>query len=136
MKLVIDANILFAALIKNAETREVLLSGKHELYSPDFLQYEIQKYVGVLVQKTGLSEEEVRSLIDEIITAANITFITFEAAAACYDSATKISPDKEDIPYFALALLLKCDIWSNDKKLKEQDVVNIYATHDILHKAS
>lgn len=33
--------------------------------------------------------------------------------------------------YFALALKLKCPIWSNDKKLKEQNIITIYHTHEL-----
>ena len=34
--------------------------------------------------------------------------------------------------YFALALKLNCGIWSNDKKLKNQDKVKVYSTEDLL----
>ncbi|MEK6928390.1 MAG: hypothetical protein AABW65_00335 [Nanoarchaeota archaeon] len=33
---------------------------------------------------------------------------------------------------FALALKLDCAIWSNDKKLNEQDKVKIYSTEDLI----
>ena len=43
-----------------------------------------------------------------------------------------ISPDEKDTAYFALALKLKCAIWSNDKKLKEQDKVTVYNTGELM----
>ena len=45
--------------------------------------------------------------------------------------AEEISPDEKDILYFALALKLKCGIWSNDKRLKQQDQVRIYSTAEL-----
>ena len=48
------------------------------------------------------------------------------------EDAGKISPDDKDVMYFALALKLRCIIWSNDAKLKEQDKIIIYNTTEIL----
>jgi len=45
--------------------------------------------------------------------------------------AEKISPDKKDSDYFALALKFDCAIWTNDKKLREQERVKIYSTEEI-----
>ena len=36
--------------------------------------------------------------------------------------------------YFALELKLNWGIWSNDKKLKEQNKVKVYSTEDLLKK--
>jgi len=46
--------------------------------------------------------------------------------------ADNLSPDIKDSQYFALAMKFNCSIWSNDKKLKEQDIINIYSTSDLL----
>ena len=48
------------------------------------------------------------------------------------DGAERISPDPKDTSYFALALKLNCPIWSNDKKLKEQNKIKIYSTEEIV----
>ncbi|PIN85274.1 MAG: hypothetical protein COV47_03030 [Candidatus Diapherotrites archaeon CG11_big_fil_rev_8_21_14_0_20_37_9] len=42
----------------------------------------------------------------------------------------KISPDPKDVPYFALALKLRCPIWTNDKLLKKQKKVKIISTSE------
>ena len=41
------------------------------------------------------------------------------------------SPDEKDLMYFALALKMKCAVWSNDKKLKTQEDVKVYSTVDL-----
>ena len=46
--------------------------------------------------------------------------------------AEEISPDKKDTMYFALALKLKCGIWSNDKKLKKQNKIKVLNTKEII----
>lgn len=37
-----------------------------------------------------------------------------------------------DTEYFALALKLKCSVWSNDKKFKKQDKVKVYSTNELI----
>jgi predicted nucleic acid-binding protein len=45
--------------------------------------------------------------------------------------AKKISPDPDDVLYFAAAIRIRCGIWSNDKKLKNQEQIPVYSTHDL-----
>ena len=49
------------------------------------------------------------------------------------EKVTEICPNKKDITYFALALYLKCPIWSNEKILKNQKNIIVYATHDLMN---
>jgi len=44
----------------------------------------------------------------------------------------RVSPDINDVPYLALALKLNCPVWSNDRKLKNQNAVRIYSTQEII----
>lgn len=43
----------------------------------------------------------------------------------------RVSPDIDDVLYLALALKLNCPVWSNDRKLKNQNAVRIY-TQEII----
>ena len=66
------------------------------------------------------------TLKKRIITVSN------EETEKYFPEAKKISPDEKDVDYFALALKLKCAIWSKDKALKEkQNEIAIYATEDL-----
>lgn len=60
-----------------------------------------------------------------------ITVVPEEEYSKFMKEAEKISPDPKDTMYFALALKLKCGLWSNDKKLKEQNKVNVYSTDQV-----
>ena len=46
--------------------------------------------------------------------------------------AKEISPDEKDADYIALALKLRCAIWSNDKELKKQKEALVYSTEDLV----
>ena len=63
MKLVVDANVLIAALIKNGTSREVIMSGGFTLVSPDFMALELGNHVDLVSKKSGLSTEEVAILL-------------------------------------------------------------------------
>lgn len=49
MDLVIDSNVLFAALIKKGVTSELLF--KHTLFAPEFIFEEFKKYKGYLKRR-------------------------------------------------------------------------------------
>jgi predicted nucleic acid-binding protein len=40
--------------------------------------------------------------------------------------------DEKDTPFLALALQLNCPVWSDDNHFKQQNVVNVYTTKEIL----
>jgi len=50
MKLIVDANILFAALIKEGSTAELLISDKLQLFAPEFLFAEFAKYKDLILR--------------------------------------------------------------------------------------
>ena len=65
------------------------------------------------------------------ILKRKITIIPLEELVPYVEEAEKLTPDHDDMAYFALALKLNCSIWSNDKKLKEQNKIKVYKTHDL-----
>ena len=132
MKLVVDANIFFSALMRDRHSRHFLLFSGNTLYSSEFVFEEIMNHLGEVSKKTLLSTEEIKALLKDIILLANITIIPLAEYKEFVKTAQKICPDKDDVHYFALALKLKCAIWSNDKKLKEQDKIKVYASHELI----
>jgi predicted nucleic acid-binding protein len=128
MELVVDANILFAALIKDGATSEILF--KHKLYAPEFIFEEFKKYAEHIKNKTKRPEQEFEELLCTF--ERNITLVPKEEIDNFIEKAEKTSPDAKDIPYLALAMKLNCALWSNDKELKKQDVVKIYSTHELI----
>jgi predicted nucleic acid-binding protein len=130
MELVIDANILFSALIKDSFTSELLFEEELKLYTPEFIIDEFNKHEDLILQKTCRTREqfiEIMHCLKEVIKT-----IPEEGFSTSIKEAESISPDKDDVMYFALALKMKCGIWSNDKRLKEQSKLRVYSTKDIV----
>jgi predicted nucleic acid-binding protein len=130
LDLVIDANILFATFVKAGITARLFFLDRLHLFSPEFLLEEFAKYEGEIRAKT---HRDARDFEEVLATFRNrLTFIAKADAANFLEDAKKISPDPKDVPYLAVAMKLGISIWSNDKHLKEQGRVKIYATHDLL----
>lgn len=130
MKLVVDANVLFAAIITDGMTRQ-LLCGRHELYTPEFMLTEFEKYLSFISKRTDIDESSLQNLFKILLLASRMHVVASEEIVPFISSAKDICPDPDDIQYLALALKLGCGLWSNDKKLKEQDVVKVYSTEEI-----
>ena len=130
MDLVVDANILFAALIKNGVTTKLIFVDDLHLYAPEFLLEEFNKHRNYLLNKTHRTKEEFNEILE--VLAYRIIFIPFEDIEQYLEKADKISPDPDDSIYFAIALKIGASIWTNEKRLQKQNIVNIYTTSDIL----
>lgn len=130
MDLVVDANILFSVLIKRGKTEEIMFDSVFHLFAPEFIFEEFMKYRSYIIKKTGRTENEFNRLIE--ILKKRIKIISNEEIEKFIHKAKKICPDKKDIDYFALALRLNCALWSNDKELKNQNIILVYSTHELL----
>ena len=135
MELVIDANIIFAAFIKDSTTRRILLTRTPvplRLYTTPYILDEIYKYRKLLAEKTGLKEEVVAELALELLSASGIEIVKEEELSGFKNEAEQVSPRLNDAPYFAVALCKACGIWSNDKPIRKQGRVKILSTMDLL----
>ena len=131
MDLVVDANEIFAALIKESKAYELIFDERLHLFSTEFFFTEFEEHSKEIREKTGKTEEELNNLLDVLIK--RIALVPMEELLPYLDEAEKISPDPDDVAYIALALKLKCAIWSQDRKLKEnQSKVQVYSTEDLV----
>jgi len=129
MDLVIDANILFSALIKDSFNYSLLLGGKFRLFTPEYIFTELEKHKDEILEKTERTTEEFFRLVETL--KRRIVIVPLEELVPYVKEAEKLTPDPDDLAYFALALKLNCAIWSNDKKLKEQNKIRVYHTHEL-----
>jgi predicted nucleic acid-binding protein len=132
MILVIDANILFAALIRDSATREILLFSGHSFYAPEYTLNEFEEKTFELTRKTGMEKDELVELIESLVRVAGITFVPLIDFKEQKQKAIEITPDSDDVAYLALALHLNCPLWTNDKDLKKQSVVAILTTKELV----
>ncbi|MBI5399423.1 hypothetical protein HZB07_02230 [Candidatus Saganbacteria bacterium] len=130
MDLVVDANILFAALIKNSKTSDLLFREELHLFTPEFIFTEFSKYRKFLLSKTHRSKDDFQKLFE--LFERQISVFPLSEILPSINKALKISPDPKDVPYFALAIMLNAAIWSNDKLLKNQSDVKIFSTEDLI----
>ncbi|MBN1376819.1 nucleotide-binding protein [Candidatus Woesearchaeota archaeon] len=131
MELVIDANIIMSALIpKHSKTPDLIFNDKIKLFAPDFLIKEFKKHEKEILSKSRLSKEEFELFLSLI--SSKINFLSYSEFKDFIPKAEKICPDPYDIEYFALALKLKCSLWSNDKELKKQNKLTVYSTKELL----
>lgn len=132
MLLVIDANIVVASLIKEGKVREIIMSEKFSLVSPDYLLSEIHKYREYIRQKAGLTETEMDALLETVLK--RIKIIPRDRYQSRIAEAGRImDSDINDVPYVACYLQVVCDgIWTNDSDYSDKRGINIVSTDYLL----
>ena len=114
---VVDANTIFSAVISGKETY-VQAFAPNTFFLPDFALSEIQQYQELILSKTKLPPEELRSftlrLFSRITVVPNFLISTksyFDAFQLCKDI------DENDTAYLALALEFDVTLLSKDEVL-------------------
>ncbi len=139
MKLVVDANELFSAIIakgRGMQTKklDILFSDKIKLFAPSLLFKELnkQKNVDDIKSKSGFSDEDFKVFLK--LLELRIEPVYDEEISDKVSEAKDISTHLKDIPYFAVALKKDCPIWSGEKRFKEQTVVEVFDTKELIEK--
>ena len=138
IRIVIDANILFSALIKDASiTRELITSDDiFDIYCHEFIFKELEKYKKFIISK----REKNKQLLTYKESFETLLYFINIIPTERYDDKIKEAYnimkdiDEKDTHYVALALKLNCPIWSNDTDLKKQNKVKIYNTKELLEE--
>lgn len=130
MKLVIDTNEIFSFFNEKSKARSISLIPELELYSPSFSLDEIEEHKSEILERFSLSETQFL-LIKKLLRVV-VKFDREEEYAKFLSDAKQISPDPEDIDFFALALKLNCSLWSEDKLLKQQSKVKVFSTDELM----
>ncbi len=133
MKLIIDTNILISSLLKDSTTREILLNESLNFYLPEIVLSEVNKYLPYIIQKSELSEEEIKKLLNTLLE--NLILVPIDEYEKKMDEGMKIigNIDEKDIQFIALALSIENDgIWSNDKHFEKQKKIKVFKAVDIL----
>ena len=102
MELVLDANVLFSALIRDSHTRHFLLFRGYSFYTPEFVFEEIDDHIDEIKEKVMLPESEIREILGNIIVFGGIKIIPLDELKSYRDEAKRISPDPKDVHYVAL----------------------------------
>jgi len=124
VRIVLDANRLFSALLRDGSTRRTLYDTSATLFAPAFLKAELEKHRAELQRRSGLSVEDLGRLVEEIF--AQVEWVPDEIIGPHVPAALAAlgAVDPDDVPYLAAALAVEADaIWSEDKGFDEQSLV-------------
>ena len=133
MQLVVDANVLFAAIISRKGTYDLFMDKFLELFAPAGILTEFERHRGEIFRLSGLEENDFEMFL--AILLSRIKLIPFEEYEPHIKEAEKlcaITESPEDVEYLATALKLCLPIWSNDKALKNQQAVHVFSTDELL----
>jgi len=129
MKFVVDTNVLLTFFWKDSFTKGILLDQDFEFFAPEYALEEINENLSEILQKTSISLEQFKELRRDL--AICVEFIPLERYSEFLQKVSDI-PDKKDIDFIALALKLKLPVWSNDKHLKQQSLVKVFTTEELI----
>jgi predicted nucleic acid-binding protein len=130
MEIVLDTNILISSLLKEGLTRKIILISPFEMHTLEFANYEMDVHKEELLLKSKLDEKSYDLLKEVIFDRVNL--VPLEEIEAFRGIAEEIMGDIDidDSPFLALAMSLKCPIWSNDVHFKRQNVVKAFSTKE------
>ena len=128
MKLVIDTSIVFSLFKSDSFTNKLLKEYKIELFAPKELIDELSKYSDLICSKAETTKEKFSediSLLSELIE--------FKSASPSFENkANKLISHTSDVPFLALAMELDIPIWSNDPHFKQQSLVKVFSTEELV----
>ena len=129
MRFVIDTTESFSFFNEKSKARELSLLIKLDLHSPNFSLKEIKEHKSKIIKSFSLSESQFE-LIKKLLNVV-VKFSKEKEYSKFLSEAKSISPDPDDVDFFALALKLNCPIWSEEKLLKKQDKVEVLNTKEL-----
>lgn len=144
MKVVVDTNIVFSAILNSSsDIGKILINAitSVKFYSCNFLQEELFLNKQKLQKLTRLTTGHLEELLS--ITTQNIHFINEKLLPSnSWREAVRLTKDFDlkDAPFVALSLHLKATLWSGDKKLRQgvlkRGFENTIDTKSLLEKLS
>src|SRR3989344_5319912 len=104
MKLIVDTNVVFSALIKDSKTRKLLVHSALELHAPGYLFEELQANKKEITLKAGITSDDF-----DVLTNA-LTPVIKTVSGSDYEGhlseACKLLTDLKDAPFAAAAIAL------------------------------
>jgi predicted nucleic acid-binding protein len=142
MKIVVDTNVVFSAILNSQSwIGQILLHSDKSVrfYSPRYLQIEIQNHIQKIKKIARINDSETHELIGILYT--KIHFISDEfipkANLVTADELTK-DVDFDDVLFVALSLHLNCKLWTGDKvlmkALMEKGFKRFITTQELIQK--
>lgn len=144
MKVVVDTNIVFSALLNASSTIGDLLFNSQEefdFYSPELMKAEITRYTPKLIKASKLTTSQFLEAAYQVNQAVKL--ISEEVISEpSWKAAFKLTADidEDDTPFVALALEIQGMLWTGDKKLisglRNKAFTSVLSTQDLVKQRS
>jgi predicted nucleic acid-binding protein len=123
MKIVVDTNIIFSALLRedNRYARTLIKNDdEHDFYAVYFTIVELFKHKERIKQFSKLSEENILEALYELLKHIHIINDNIISISS-WKEAMKLAHDVDikDVPNIALTIELAAQLWTNDNELKK-----------------
>jgi len=119
MKLVLDSNIIFFALISGNE-KYLDIVRMNDVYMPDIVLHELNKYEARIIERAKIKHSDFRlfvRLLFEKVSVIPKFAISPENWHKAYELCRDV--DEKDVPFVALSLEFEIPLCTNDKVLYE-----------------
>ena len=130
MKVSVDANILFACLMKDADTRRLWFNADLQLFAPQFIVHEFLNHKKEMLQKSKNTSEEFDQLLEKVL--AQLTLVSDGELKSYLLPISTLEVEEKDWVYLACALKENTILWSQDIALKNQRRIIVKNTHEML----
>ena len=121
MRIVVDTNIVFSALINSSTTiPDIIIApfSHFRFYTSEYLFKELEKHKQKLLKVSKLTEQEINKAKTELfkyISSISLEIIPQEIWQEAESLTFDIDPD--DISFVALSIFLDAHLWTGDKVL-------------------
>lgn len=130
----VDANVLFSALLRDGTTRHMILFGGLDLHTPDAIWDEFDRNRAYLLKKSGATEQAFGRLLE--LMKDRIASVPLDAVRPHVATAERaLGPkDRLDAPYVATAIAIGGAMWTQDRRLSRKAGVRCYTTKELLKR--
>jgi predicted nucleic acid-binding protein len=129
MKLVVDANVIFSALIRKGMTRRLWFHPSASLIAPAYLIEEVKRHRKEILVKFRGTEEEFDMLFALLV--GQLELVPDERLKPYLPAAASLSKDSDDWFYLACALCEDAALWSHDKGFLAQRRVRVLSSAEL-----
>lgn len=135
IQIVVDTNVLMSALLKdNSIIAKLMRSEYIDIYYPEDGLAEIERYRQYIIsrRKKTLQKQSFEFILQFVLKPLHIISDEFYSSKIEEAYSKMKDIDEKDTPFLALALQLRCPIWSDDTHFKQQNAIKVYTTEEIL----
>jgi predicted nucleic acid-binding protein len=133
MRIVIDSNVLFSALIKDSTARRLIFEHDEPYLFPAYIIDELERHKDELIEKSHMDKADFEALLTLILD--RVEMVDAEQIRPWREAACRLVEDIDinDAVFVACVLANPGSVlWSEDRRLKRICCIRVINTRDIL----